>query len=33
MKGIGRLRRLKFCQHLAAPDWERAILNVEIGDM
>ncbi len=33
VKGIGRLRPLKFCQHLSAHGWEAAVLTVEVGDM
>ena len=33
VKGIGRLRPLKFCQHLQALGWECAVLTVEIGDV
>lgn len=33
VKGIGRLRPLKFCQHLAPLGWETAVLTPEIGDI
>lgn len=33
VKGIGRLRPLKFCQHLQSLGWECAVLTVEIGDV
>jgi len=33
VKGIGRLRPLKFCQHLASLGWETAVLTPDIGDI
>lgn len=33
VKGIGRLRPLKFCQHLEQLGWETAVLTPEIGDI
>jgi glycosyltransferase involved in cell wall biosynthesis len=33
VKGIGRLRPLKFCQHLAPLGWETAVLTPEVGDI
>lgn len=33
VKGIGRLRPLKFCQHLQALGWETAVLTLTEGDM
>jgi glycosyltransferase involved in cell wall biosynthesis len=33
VKGIGRLRPLKFCQHLASLGWETAVLTPVAGDI
>lgn len=33
VKGIGRLRPLKFCQHLEPLGWATAVLTPEIGDI
>jgi glycosyltransferase involved in cell wall biosynthesis len=33
MRGIGRLRPLKFCQHLGGLGWETAVLAPEEGDL
>lgn len=33
VKGIGRLRPLKFCQHLAQLGWETAVLTPEVGNI